>query len=661
MEEAQAKMKIDMLTKTISEHAFEYYVLDNPKISDYDYDMLLNELKKLESDFPQFAYENSPTKTVGGGLLTQFEKVEHAVQMGSLQDAFSQEEILDFDNRVKKLLGEQNYEYVVEKKIDGLSVSLEYENGLFIRGSTRGDGFVGEDDTLNLKTIKSVPKKLKEPTEYLEVRGEVYMANDVFEEIVNTQILNEQKPFKNPRNAAAGSLRQKDPKITAARKLNIFVFNIQQIRGVEFNSHKESLEYLKKQGFKISPDYVLCKNIDEALIAIDKIGKSRHNNKFDIDGAVIKINDFEQRQTLGATAKFPRWAVAFKYPPEEKETQLKEIQISVGRTGVLTPTAVFKPIMLAGSQVSRAILHNQDYISQKDIRIGDTIVVRKAGDIIPEVIKSVSHNEQSTPYVISDICPSCSQKAVKINDEAALRCINPYCPAVVLRNIIHFASRDAMNIDGMGTAIVEALVNNKLINDVSDLYFLNPEELLNLERMGEKSVKNLMTSIENSKQNDLSRVLFGLGIKNVGKRASELICEKFGGIKALMNASQEDIASIDSIGEVIAKSVVEFFSLEKTAYIINRFEQVGLKLDYEKKVNSNLLADKSFVITGTLANMTRQEAKEIIVTNGGNVLSSVSKKTDFLLAGEAAGSKLKKAEDLQITIISEQDLLEMLN
>ncbi len=655
-----AKNKIRELVDLLNEHSHNYHVLDDPQISDYEYDKLMNELKEIESQFPQLILSNSPTQNVGGILLTQFEEVVHTVQMGSLQDAFSYEEVRDFDNRVKKALGATEFEYIVEKKIDGLSVSLEYENGVFTRGSTRGDGNVGENVTLNLKAIKSVPKKLKTPVEYLEVRGEVYMSKAVFSEIVEMQILNEQKTFRNPRNAAAGSLRQKDPKITSQRNLDIFVFNIQQIEGKSFTNHESSLEYLKEQGFKVSPNYTVCSDIDKAISAVEKIGESRDKNKFDIDGAVIKINDFAQREILGSTTKFPRWALAFKYPPEEKNTTLEDIEISVGRTGVLTPTAVFKPIMLAGSLVSRAILHNQDYITEKDIRIGDKIVVRKAGDIIPEVLMSISHEEDSTPYTISNICPSCSQTAVKNEGEVALRCVNPYCPAVALRQIFHFASRDAMDISGLGYKLVKALVENNLISNICDLYFLKHEDVANLERMGDKSASNLITAIENSKQSDLSRVLFGLGVKNVGKRASELICERFGDIDSLMNAEKDDIIAIDSIGEVIANNIVEFFAMENTKDMISRLKEAGLKLDYQKQVASSTLENLNFVITGTLSSFTRDEAKELIVKNGGKVISSVSKKTDYLLAGEAAGSKLKKAEDLGINILSEQDLLDML-
>lgn len=656
--EQQVLKRVNELKETLNKLARQYYVEDNPSVSDYEYDRMMNELKQLEAEYPQLITEDSPTQRVGGEASNLFEKVTHEVQMGSLQDVFSFDEVREFDERVKKLI---TPDYVVEAKIDGLSVSLEYTDGVLTRGSTRGDGFIGEDVTQNLKTIRSIPLKLKDPIPFLEVRGEVYMPRTVFYELVKEQEFNEETPFKNPRNAAAGSLRQKDSKITASRKLDIFIFNIQQIRGKELHTHEESLNFLKEQGFQVSPWYHHFTNIDNAIADIQKIGENRDNFTFDIDGAVVKVNLLTDRELLGSTAKYPKWAVAFKYPPEEKETTLLDIEISVGRTGVLTPTAVFEPILLAGSSVSRAVLHNQDYITQKDIRLGDRIVIRKAGDIIPEVVRAVSHSEQSEPYLIPEICPSCGSHAVKPEGEAALRCINPYCPATLLKNLIHFASRDAMNIEGLGPAMVEALVQNGLIHTAADLYTLQKEQLLPLERVGDKSADNLLTSIENSKSNDLSRLIFALGIRNVGKKGSELLCERFDTIEKIMEATEDEIAEIDGVGKVMADNIKEYFSLPQTEELIQKFREAGVNLIHEKKTTGSALSGSTFVVTGTLSRFTRNEVKELIEQNGGKVSGSISKKTSFLLAGEAGGSKLKKAADLGVPVIGEDELLEMIS
>ncbi|MBS7175948.1 MAG: NAD-dependent DNA ligase LigA [Clostridiales bacterium] len=644
---------------TLNEYARLYYVYDNPAVSDYDYDMMMNELKRLENEYPELITPDSPTKRVGGEALNLFEKVTHTVQMGSLQDVFSLEEIREFDERVQKTISSP--EYVVEAKIDGLSVSLEYTDGIFTRGSTRGDGFVGEDVTQNLKTIGSIPLKLSQPVPFLEVRGEVYMPRKTFLELVEQQELNEEVPFKNPRNAAAGSLRQKDPKVAAKRKLDIFVFNIQQIEGKTLETHSESLDFLKELGFKVSPWYHTFSKIEDVLDDIEKIGEARGSFSFDTDGAVVKVNSLQDRELLGATAKYPKWAVAFKYPPEEKETTLQEIEISVGRTGVLTPTAIFEPILLAGTSVSRAVLHNQDYITEKDIRLGDQIIVRKAGEIIPEVVRSVSHQADSMPYFIPDVCPSCGEQAVRLEDEAALRCVNPFCPATMLKNLIHFASRDAMNIDGLGPAILKMLVEKDFVHDEADLYFLNREDLIDLERMGEKSVDNLFQAIENSKNNDLSLLIFALGIRNVGKKGAELLCEAYPTIDRIMEASCEEITEIDGIGQVMAENITEYFSRERSKELIARLREAGVNMTHESKISGNLLSNLTFVITGTLNGFTRNEAKDIIEKNGGKVSGSVSKKTNYLLAGEAGGSKLKKAEDLGVPILSETDFLKMIN
>ncbi|WP_195542727.1 NAD-dependent DNA ligase LigA [Massiliimalia timonensis] len=658
MEQA-IKDRAQKLKDTLNEYARLYYVYDNPAVSDYDYDMMMNELKRLENEYPELITPDSPTQRVGGEALNLFEKVTHTVQMGSLQDVFSLEEIREFDERVQKTISSP--EYVVEAKIDGLSVSLEYTDGIFTRGSTRGDGFVGEDVTQNLKTIGSIPLKLSQPVPFLEVRGEVYMPRKSFLELVEQQELNEEVPFKNPRNAAAGSLRQKDPKVAAKRKLDIFVFNIQQIEGKTLETHSESLDFLKELGFKVSPWYHTFSKIEDVLDDIEKIGEARGSFSFDTDGAVVKVNSLQDRELLGATAKYPKWAAAFKYPPEEKETTLQEIEISVGRTGVLTPTAIFEPILLAGTSVSRAVLHNQDYITEKDIRLGDRIIVRKAGEIIPEVVRSVSHQANSMPYFIPDVCPSCGEQAVKLEDEAALRCVNPFCPATMLKNLIHFASRDAMNIDGLGPAILKMLVEKDFVHDEADLYFLNREDLIDLERMGEKSVDNLFQAIENSKNNDLSLLIFALGIRNVGKKGAELLCEAYPTIDRIMEASCEEITEIDGIGQVMAENITEYFSRERSKELIARLREAGVNMTHESKISGNLLSNLTFVITGTLNGFTRNEAKDIIEKNGGKVSGSVSKKTNYLLAGEAGGSKLKKAEDLGVPILSETDFLKMIN
>ncbi len=487
------------------------------------------------------------------------------------------------------------------------------------------------------------------------------MPKKTFLKLVEQQELNDEVPFKNPRNAAAGSLRQKDPKIAAKRKLDIFIFNVQRIEGAALDTHSQSLDFLKELGFTVSPWYHTFSTIDEAVRDIEKIGERRDQFSFDIDGAVVKVNNLQEREQLGSTAKYPKWAVAFKYPPEEKESTLLDIEISVGRTGVLTPTAVFEPILLAGSSVSRAVLHNQDYITEKDIRIGDRIVIRKAGEIIPEVVRSVSHAPASVPYYIPKNCPSCGEQAVKLEGEAALRCINPFCPATLLKNMIHFASRDAMNIDGLGPAIIESLVDNHLMADEADLYYLRREDLLELERMGDKSVDNLLTSIERSKENDLALLIFALGIRNVGKKGAELLCEAFDTIDKVMNASCDEITAIDGIGQVMAQNITEYFSREKSRELIQRLREAGVNMTHESKLKGSLLSNLTFVITGTLNHFTRNEAKDIIERNGGKVSGSVSKKTSYLLAGEAGGSKLKKAADLGVPVLSETEFLEMIN
>ena len=635
-----------------------YYTEDAPAISDYDYDMLMQELKKLEADNPLIIRLDSPTQRVGDVIYNTFEKVEHKVQMGSLQDVFSVDELYAFDERCKAVVKPQ---YVVEPKIDGLSVSLEYKDGRFVRGSTRGNGLVGEDVTLNLMTILDIPKEIPEKLPLLEVRGEVYMPKSVFEKLTEEQIKNEEEPFKNPRNAAAGGLRQKDPKVTAKRELSIFIFNIQQIEGKILNSHKESLDYLKSLGFKVSPSYNIFTDFNKVIEEIAKIGENRAKFPFEIDGAVVKVDDFTQRENLGATTKFPKWAVAFKYPPEEKETILRDIEINVGRTGALTPTAVFDPIILAGTTVSRAVLHNQDFISERDIRIGDKILVRKAGDIIPEVLRSVAHRADSEPFYIPDYCPVCHSKTEKDGNEAVIRCVNPLCPATIYRNIIHFATRNAMNIENLGPAIVELFLNNNLIKSPADLYYLKKQDIMNLERMGELSAENLLSSIEKSKDRGLSKLIFGLGIRNIGERASALLAEHFVTVENIFNATIEEITQIEGFGIVMAQSVVEFFNKTESREIIKKLQDAGVKTTEDVKEKGDLLSGKTFVLTGTLPTYSRNDAKKIIEQNGGKVSSSVSLKTDYLLAGEDAGSKLTKANELGITVIDEEEFNRMVN
>ena len=651
--------RVNELREKLEQFNHEYYVLDNPSVDDYTYDMMMQELKKLESDYPELADPNSPTQRVGGEALNDFEKVEHTVQMGSLQDVFSYEQVRDFTDRCMTEVASP--EFVVEPKIDGLSVSLEYVNGVFTRGSTRGDGFVGEDVTANLKTIKSIPLKLKEALPFIEVRGEVYMSRETFDKIVEEQENNDEQPFKNPRNAAAGSLRQKDPKVAAKRRLDIFVFNVQQIEGKKLKSHKESLDYLKTLGFKVIADYKKVRTYDEIVERIQYIGDMRDKYSFDIDGVVVKVNDFSQRISLGATAKVPKWAVAYKFLPEEKKTKLLDIEVNVGRTGVITPVAIFEPVTLAGTSVSRATLHNQEFINDKEIRIGDEIMVRKAGEIIPEVLSSVSHEENSVPYVLPDKCPVCGAETVRYADEAALRCTNVECPAQLKRNIIHFASKGAMNIDGLGEANVVALVDNHLINTVADLYSLTALQLETLERFGKRSAEKLVKAIEASKNNPLDRVIFGIGIRNIGQAAAKLLCEKFGTIDAIMNATAEEISEIDGFGDVMSENVVKAFNDVHFAELIKALREKGVKMEYTSdKTGDNRFEGLTFVLTGTLPTMTRDEAKAIIERLGGKASGSVSKKTSYVLAGEEAGSKLTKAEQLGIPIISEDDFNKMI-
>lgn len=652
------KQEYEALVKQVKYHNHLYYDKDAPELSDYEYDALTRRLKQLEQQFPELISEDSPTQKVGGAVSTKFDKVQHAVRMESLQDVFDMDEVRDFDRRVREAGLQPSY--VVECKIDGLSVSLEYQDGIFVRGSTRGDGDVGEDVTENLATITAIPKKLSNAPRFLEVRGEVYMPRDAFERLAKEQEESGRQVFKNPRNAAAGSLRQKDAAITAARGLSIFVFNVQQVEGHTLTGHQESLDYLKEMGFPVSPRYSRFENVEDVLREIEAIGVLRGTLPYDIDGAVVKVDDFEQRRRLGSTAKYPRWAVAFKYPPEEKDTVLKEIEVSVGRTGVLTPTAVFEPILLAGTTVSRAILHNEDFIREMDIRIGDTIRVRKAGDIIPEVVCVVRHEENAQPFVMPSHCPSCGAPVSREEDEAALRCVNPECPAQALRNLIHFASRAAMDIEGLGQAVAAQLVEKGYVQSAADLYTLSFEQLLTLDKFKEKSAQNLLDAIEASKKNNLDKLLFGLGIRNIGAKAAAQLAQRFKSMQALRQASQEELEEIDGFGGVMVQSVLDFFAKDGTKDLLTRLEEAGVNMLYEGEEKGDRLAGMTFVVTGTLAGMSRTQAEEMITQNGGKASSSVSKKTSYVLAGEAAGSKLTKAQALGIPVINEEEFLKML-
>ena len=580
--------------------------------------------------------------------------------MESLHDSFSEEELFDFDRKVREVVPKVSY--VVEPKFDGLSVSLEYRNGIFVRGSTRGDGSVGEDVTENLRTIKTIPKKLTRAVPFLEVRGEVYMSNESFLKLLERQELNEEKPFKNPRNAAAGSLRQKDSRITAQRELDIYVFNIQQIEGVVLNTHKESLDYLTELGFHTPPFYNCYDDMDDVVKEIQRIGKQRGGFSFPVDGAVIKVNAFHDRELIGSTSKFPKWAEAFKYPPEEKETALLDIEINVGRTGVLTPTGLFEPVLLAGTTVSRATLHNEDFIKEKDIRIGDTVVLRKAGEIIPEVVSVKAHKPDSKPYQMPEHCPSCGSKVQREPGEAALRCDNTQCPAQLLRHLIHFVSRDAMDMEGLGPAVLEQLVAHQLVSSPVDLYSLNKEALVDLERMGEKSAENLLNAVEKSKGNDFYRFIYALGIRHIGLRAAKLLTQRFPTIDQILKATPEEIAAIDGFGQIMAESAAYYFSLPETRTLIDSFRTKGVNLEsFEKEESKDLrFSGKTFVLTGALPTYTRAEAGKMIEDRGGKVSSSVSKKTSFVLAGEEAGSKLTKAQKLGVPIISDEDFFAML-
>ena len=658
----EAETRIKELKDILNKSGYEYYVLDNPTMSDFEYDRLMQELIKLEGEFPEFATADSPTQRVGGEVADGFAEVVHTVQMQSLADVFSKDELYEFDSRVRAALGDESVEYVTEMKIDGLSVSLEYENGLFTRGSTRGNGFVGEDITQNLKTIPGIPLKLNEPLPFIEVRGEVYMPEKSFLRLNEQREALGEPVFANPRNAAAGSLRQLDSRIAAERKLDIFVFNLQRIEGKELSSHSQSIEYLASLGFKVIPERDVYTNIDDAYKEVLRIGESRGELAFDIDGAVVKVNSFAQREFLGSTSKTPKWAAAYKFPAEQKQTELLDIILQVGRTGAVTPNAVLKPVRIAGSTVSRATLHNIDNIKDKDIRIGDTVIIEKAGDIIPAVVGVVKEKRpaNSAPFEMPKVCPICGEPLVREEGEAAVRCINPNCSAQQLRSVIHFVSKAAMNIDGLGASIVEQLLDKKLINDCSDIYYLNFDNVISLDGFAEKSANNLIAAISESKKSGLDRVLFGLGIRMIGSRAAQILAAHFGNIDPLMSASVDELSSISEIGTKMAQSIVEYFKQDKSLYIIERLRAAGVDLTYTSTQKGNNFDGKIFVLTGTLPTLKRIDAKKLIESYGGKVSGSVSKNTDFVVAGEEAGSKLDKALSLGIKVLSEAELTEML-
>ena len=652
--------EIENLAKQIDYHNNLYHNEDNPEISDYEYDILSRKLADLEKKYPQYRLEKSPIAHVGGVASSSFKKVFHKVQMGSLQDAFDFSELRQFDKRVReKICG---ISYIVEPKVDGLSVSLEYENGKFVRGSTRGNGFVGEDVTQNLKMISSIPQAIGGNIPFLEVRAEVFMPTKKFQDLILSQKNSNETPFKNPRNAAAGSLRQKDPLVVRSRGLEAIVFNVQRLDGIDIISHSDSINMLKNLGFQTIPESNIFDNIEDCIAEINNIGQRRNQYPFDIDGAVIKLDLLANRQKLGSTAKNPRWAIAFKYPPEQKQTTLKSIEINVGRTGTLTPVAIFDPVVIAGTTVSRASLHNQDFIDKKDIRIGDTILVRKAGEIIPEVIKSLKHPKNSVLYKLPPNCPICGSLAVRNQGESATRCENPSCPATITQNLVHFASREAMDIVGLGEANVKALIQSGLVCDVSDIYTLTKDQVMKLSRFKDKSAQNLVESIENSKKNPLWRLVFILGIRGVGASVAKLLCRNYDDIFELMGSRLDDLAKIDGIGPVLAANIEKFFSLDQTKSLIFRLSSLGLNMKSNSKgQKENFLKDLTFAITGRLKTKTRSEVKQMIEDFGGKVSSSISSKTSYLIAGDNAGSKLQKARNLNVKILGEDEALEMLS
>ena len=655
----EPKQEIEQLTRELEHAGYLYYVLDNPEMSDYDYDHKLRRLEELEAQYPQYASPLSPTRRVGGQALSEFVKVRHAVPLESLQDVFSYDELRDFDAHVRE--EEPDAEYSVEPKVDGLSVALEYVDGQFVRGATRGDGLIGEDVTENLKTIRSIPMTLEHAPARLIVRGEVFMPRASFEALNAEQEKLGKLLFANPRNAAAGSLRQLDPGIAAKRRLDILVFNLQLAEGAEFQTHSETLDYLRNLKFKVIP-YTLCRDMDKAEQLIKNLGETRYDLPYDIDGAVMKLNSLAGRARLGSTAKFPRWAAAFKYPPEVKETVLEDIVVQVGRTGVLTPRAIVAPVHLAGTTVTAATLHNQDFITDKDIRIGDTVKIRKAGEIIPEILEVVlaRRPEGAKPYHLPDKCPVCGAPVVRDEDGAALRCTGAECPAQLLRNLTHFASRNAMDIDGLGPAVIQQLVDSGLVRTAADLYSLRPEQIAELDRMGQKSARNAVEAIARSREDDLWRLIFALGIRQVGEKAAKVLAARFGSMDALSTATEEELTAIDDVGPITAKYIRQWMDSPQSQDLLARLKAAGLNMTCKEELVDSRFAGMTFVLTGALEKFTRDEAGEMIEKRGGKVSGSVSKKTTYVVAGENAGSKLQKAQQLGIPVLTEDEFLEFL-
>ncbi len=664
MKKNEAKQRIKELRKKTEYYAGKYYDDDKPEISDFEYDMLMVELRNLEKEFPEFKSKESLTQKVGGHVKEGFEKVTHEVPLQSLQDVFSIEEVEEYVNKINEKAEEneiQNKTYVVETKIDGLSAALEYKNGKFVRGATRGNGLVGEDVTENLKTVKTIPMEINENID-ITVRGEVFISKKDFEKMNQEREENEEELFANARNAAAGSLRQLDSKITKKRPLDIYIFNVQKIEGKKFNSHYEELEYLAKLGFNVNPVRIACHSMEEIEKAIKKIGDDRENLTFGIDGAVVKVDDLNFREILGTTSKTPRWAVAYKYPPETKETIVKDIICQVGRTGVITPMAILEPVVVAGSKISKTTLHNEDFIKEKGLKIGDTVVIQKAGDVIPEIVKVVVEKRtgKEKDFEMPKVCPVCGAESVREEGEAAVRCTGIECPAKLFRNLVHFVSREAMNIDGLGESIIKQLLDKNLISNMADIYTLQFEEIASLKKNGQKFASNLVNSINASKQNDLSRLITAFGIRHVGTKAAKILAKKYKNIDNLINATSEELALIDDIGPIVANSIREFFLQDQTIDLINKLKEAGVNMEHEEEMIDHRFDGKIFVLTGSLENYTRKEAGDLIEKFGGKVSGSVSKKTDYLLAGEEAGSKLTKAQGLGITILTENEFSDMI-
>ena len=652
--------ELQALRRELEQANYEYYVQDAPAMSDYDYDHKLRRLEELEGEHPELITPDSPTQRVGGKALESFQQVIHQVPLESLQDVFDYDELRQFDQRVRAAV--PGAEYDVEPKVDGLSVALEYENGLFVRGATRGDGQVGEDVTENLRTVRSIPLRIPDAPARLIVRGEVYMPKKVFHALNEERERRGEALFANPRNAAAGSLRQLDPRVAASRRLDIAVFNVQRAEGETFRTHVETLEYLKQKGFKVIPHYS-CRGVEDAIGQVAAIGEGREDFPFDIDGAVIKVNDLAQRELLGSTAKFPRWAAAYKYPPEVKSSRVLDIVIQVGRTGVLTPRAVLEPVRLAGTTVTSATLHNQDFIAEKDVRIGDTVLVRKAGEIIPEVlsVEMEKRPEGAEPYRFPQSCPVCGAPVEREEDGAHIRCTGAECPAQLLRNLAHFASRDAMDIDGLGIAVVENLVSAGLVKTPGDLYFLDAGKVAELDRMGKRSAQKLLEAIERSKSQDLSRLLFAFGIRQVGQKAGKVLAARFRTLEALQSATLEELTGVDDIGAVTAQSLLDWFASPQSQHLIARLREAGVNMEAEEQGGDQRFAGMTFVLTGSLERFTRDEASKMIEDRGGKAASSVSKKTSYVVAGAAAGSKLRKAQELGVPVLTEEEFLALMN